>query len=102
MSLLLAYGCILELTFIRWGNLNGVVSSNIYRQKDSPLYRPGHGTVLGYLVLFLLGGSIVTTLGLRGENKKRAEGKRDARLAGLSPKEIEMLGDKRPDFVYTV
>jgi hypothetical protein len=88
--------------YYRWGNLNGVVSSNIYRQKDAPLYRPGHGTVLGYLVLFLLGGSIVTTLGLRGENKKRAEGKRDARIAGLSAKEIEMLGDKRPGFIYTV
>jgi len=87
---------------IGWGNLNGVVSSNIYRQKDSPLYRPGHGTVLGYMVVFLLGGSIVTTLGLRGENKKRLEGKRDSRLANLSPHEIEMLGDKRPDFIYTV
>ncbi|KAF2429822.1 putative MFS transporter [Tothia fuscella] len=87
---------------IGWGNLNGVVSSNIYRQQDSPLYRPGHGTVLAYLVLFLLGGSIITTLGLRGENKKRAEGKRDGRIAGLSLGEIEMLGDKKPEFVYTV
>jgi hypothetical protein len=55
----------------------------------------GHGTVLAYMVLFLLGGSIVTTLGLRGENKKRLEGKRDARLVNLSRREIEMLGDKR-------
>jgi hypothetical protein len=47
------------------------------------------------MVLFLLGGSIVTTLGLRGENKKRLEGKRDGRLANLSQREIEMLGDKR-------
>jgi len=37
----------------------------------------------------------VTTLGLRGENKKRASGKRDARMQGLAPHEIEMLGDKR-------
>jgi hypothetical protein len=50
------------------------------------------------MVLFLLGGSILTTLGLRGENKKRLEGKRDARLANLSPGEIEMLGDKRQVF----
>jgi len=87
---------------IGWGNLNGVVSSNIYRQKDSPKYIPGHSVVLAYMVLFLLGGSIVTTLGLRGENKKRAEGKRDDRLANLTPAQIEALGDKRPDFRYTV
>jgi hypothetical protein len=78
------------------------VSSNIYRQSDSPLYRPGHGTVLAYLVLFLFGGSIATTLLLRSENKKRLGGERDAWIAGKTPREIEMLGDKRPDFTYVV
>lgn len=85
-----------------WGNLNGVVSSNIYRQSDSPRYLPGHGTVLAYLVLFLFGGSIMTTTLLRSENKKRLEGKRDNWISGKSPYEIEMLGDKRPDFTYIV
>jgi len=87
---------------IGWGNLNGVVSSNIYRQKDSPLYRPGHGTVLGYLVLFLFCGSIITTIMLRRENKKRLSGKRDDWISGKDPREIEKLGDKRPDFIYVV
>lgn len=90
------------LTFFRWGNLNGVVASNIYRQADAPKYRPGHGTVLAYLVLFLFIGSIVTTLLLRAENKKRLSGKRDNWTAGKSAAEMHELGDKRPDFIYTV
>lgn len=86
---------------IGWGNLNGVVSSNIYQQRDSPRFRPGHGVVLAYMVLFLLGGSIVTTLLLRRENKKRIAGKRDHWAEGKSHEEVEKRGDKRPDFLYT-
>ena len=87
---------------IGWGNLNGIVSSNIYREEDSPLYRPGHGTVLAYLTLFLFGGSVFTHFMLIQENKKRERGERDGWIAGKSESEIELLGDKRPDFLYTV
>jgi len=31
----------------RWGNLNGIVSSNIDRARDKPNCRPGHAVVLG-------------------------------------------------------
>jgi hypothetical protein len=71
------------------------VSSNIYRTKDAPRYFTGHGTVLGYLVLFLFCGSIATTIGLRAENKKRLSGKRDHWLEGKSPEEIDKLGDRK-------
>ncbi|KAJ4410606.1 hypothetical protein N0V82_009197 [Gnomoniopsis sp. IMI 355080] len=85
---------------IGWGNLNGVVSSNIYFQ--SPRYYQGHGVVLAYMVLFLLGGSLFMTLMLRRENKKRIEGKRDNWAVGKSEYELEQEGDKRPDFIYTL
>lgn len=87
---------------IGWGNLNGVVSSNIYRARDKPRYLPGHGVVLAYLVLFLFGGSVVTRWMLVRENKKRARGERDAWAEGKNEKEVEMLGDTRPDFMYTL
>jgi MFS family permease len=87
---------------IGWGNLNGVVSSNIYRGEDQPRYFLGHGVVLAYLVLFLLGGSLTTRWLLGKENKKRVSGKRDGWVEGLDEKEVEMLGDKRPDFIYTL
>ena len=87
---------------IGWGNLNGVVSSNIYRGRDKPRFIPGHSVVLGYLVLFLFGGSVVTRLLLAWENRKRLSGKRDHWAEGKSNAEVEMLGDRRPDFIYTL
>ena len=87
---------------IGWGNLNGVVASNIYRGQDQPRYIPGHSVVLAYLVLFLFFGSIVTRVFLARENGKRRRGERDEWAEGKSRSEVEMLGDKRPDFFYTL
>lgn len=87
---------------IGWGNLNGVVSSNIYRQRDKPRFKLGHGVVLAYLSLFLFIGSIITRQLLAWENKKRREGKRDQWVEGKSEEEVAELGDKRPDFIYTL
>jgi hypothetical protein len=73
--------------------------------------------VLGYLTVFLLGGSIVTHLLLKRENKRRINGERDSWIVGKTPAELEIMGDKRyvicnlnmvdrlilsrPDFLYT-
>lgn len=85
---------------IGWGNLNGVVSSNIYYQ--GPRFYQGHGVILAYMVVFLLGGSTLMTVLLRRENKLRADGKRDDWTLGKSELELEQQGDKRPDFFYTL
>jgi MFS family permease len=85
---------------IGWGNLNGVVSSNIYRGDDKPRYFLGHGIVLAYLTLFLFGGSILTRMMLVSENKKRRNGLRDVWVEGKSEEEIRVMGDRRPDFEY--
>ncbi|KAM7200208.1 Major facilitator superfamily domain containing protein [Naviculisporaceae sp. PSN 640] len=84
---------------IGWGNLNGVVSSNIYI--DSP-FLEGHGVVMGYMAVFLFGGSVLMTLLLRRENRIRRSGGRDHWVTGMSPGEIDKLGDERPDFMYTL
>ncbi|GAW16013.1 hypothetical protein ANO14919_054350 [Xylariales sp. No.14919] len=84
---------------IGWGNLNGIVSSNIFF--DSPRYLQGHGVILAYMTLFLFGGSLLMTILLRIENKKRREGKRDYLAEGKSEAELELMGDGRPDFFYT-
>ncbi|KAF9884628.1 hypothetical protein FE257_001381 [Aspergillus nanangensis] len=87
---------------IGWGNLNGIVSSNIYRGEDAPKFYPGHGTVLAYLLLFLFGGSAVQYFLLRRENAKRLRGERDHLVEGLDENQIRMIGDMRPDFLYTL
>jgi hypothetical protein len=87
---------------IGWGNLNGVVSSNIYRGRDTPRYFLGHGVVLAYLTLFLFGGSVITRFLLARENKKRRAGLRNQWTEGKSQSEIDELGDKVPDFEYVL
>jgi hypothetical protein len=56
---------------IAWGNLNGVMSSKIYRAQDAPWYRLGHSVVLGYLSVCLHGGSISNYIFLSIGNKRR-------------------------------
>ncbi|KAI9786773.1 MAG: hypothetical protein M1816_007780 [Peltula sp. TS41687] len=77
------------------GNLNGVVSSNIYRGKDSPRYRPGHIVVMAYLIICMFGGSVLQRFLLQRENAKRRAGKLDGWFEGKSDEEVKVLGDKR-------
>jgi len=87
---------------IGWGNLNGVVSSNIYRARDKPKFYLGHSVVLAYMVAFLFGGSVLMRFLLARENKAKAQGRRDYRVEGKTPEQIRALGDLAPDFVYTL
>lgn len=92
-------GIVLGLT-IGWGNLTGIVSSNIYFR--APHFVEGHAVVLGFLAVFLVGGSFVMLLGLMRENRKRRAGGRDGVLEGKTEEEVEGLGDLHPGFVYTL
>jgi MFS transporter, ACS family, DAL5 transporter family protein len=85
---------------IGWGNLNGMVSSNIYF--SGPKYIEGHSVVIGYLGVFLLGGSLGMMALLRNENSKRRRGMREAWVAGKSEDEVNALGDQQPDFIYAM
>lgn len=74
---------------ISWGNLNGAVSSNIYRANQVPWYTLGHG-----LVLLYIGIAFVTT-GIyyyytNAENLRRERGERDECIGGepLAPGEL--------------
>lgn len=58
--------------------------------------------VLAYEALFLLGGSVLQHVLLRRENAKRRAGERDVWVEGKTEAEIDKLGDKRPDFLYTL
>ncbi|KAJ2972142.1 hypothetical protein NQ176_g7325 [Zarea fungicola] len=92
-------GVVLGLV-IGWGNLNGVVSSNVYFA--GPRFFAGHGTIIGYLIIAMFGGSLLFHVLLDRENKKRLAGERDYLIEGKTEAEIEALGDMRPDFLYTL
>ncbi|CAE6484541.1 unnamed protein product [Rhizoctonia solani] len=71
---------------ISFGNLNGAVSSNIYRARDKPWYTLGHGIVLMYIAIGWV-TSLVFIILLRRENAKRERGERDEVLTGASGSE---------------
>jgi hypothetical protein len=89
-------------TNIHSGNMNGVVSSNIYNAKDKPRYVTGHAIVLAYMFFCLFGGSVFMHVMLRRENALRKAGKRDHWLDGKSEEDVRYMGDERPDFLYTL
>jgi len=79
---------------IGFGNINGAVSSNVYRARDRPWYTLGHGIVLLYIGLGVL-TSLVYYLTLRTENARRDQGMRDEIITGVNddgdPETVEKL-----------
>jgi len=66
---------------VGFGNINGAVSSNIYRAKDKPWYRFGHCFMLGYLVMGFI-CTLIMMYFLNAENKRRERGERSERITG--------------------
>ncbi|KAH7920094.1 hypothetical protein BV22DRAFT_1074563 [Leucogyrophana mollusca] len=63
------------------GNINGAVSSNVYRSEDAPWYRLGHGIILAYIVVGWI-SSLLFMILLRIENARRDRGERDEVICG--------------------
>ncbi|ETW87358.1 major facilitator superfamily [Heterobasidion irregulare TC 32-1] len=70
---------------VGFGNLNGAVTSNVYRARDKPWYGLGHGIILAYISIGWL-CSLAYMLLLRRENRRRERGERDEVIAGTDNK----------------
>ena len=77
---------------IGFGNLGGIVASNVFFDREAPLYRSGYGVCLGMLWL-CAAACTVMYFGATRENKKRDRGERDHRLQGP---DASNLGDDHP------
>lgn len=84
---------------IGFGNLGGIVASNIFLKKEEPYYPVGFGTALGFLGLTMI-TSTIFYIGLQWENKKRDRGERDYRYQE-EVSELTNMGDDHPRFRYT-
>jgi len=71
---------------IGFGNLNGAVASNVYRAKDAPWYRLGHGIVLAYIAIGWI-CSLIFIILLRRENTRRDRGERNEVIGGIVNKD---------------
>ncbi|KII85929.1 hypothetical protein PLICRDRAFT_301846 [Plicaturopsis crispa FD-325 SS-3] len=79
---------------ISFGNINGAVSSNVYRAKDAPWYSLGHGIVFAYICLGVISSVTYRTL-LSRENSRRDRGERDEIIEGVVDADGKEIGFER-------
>ncbi|KAI0356822.1 MFS general substrate transporter [Trametes cingulata] len=88
---------------LMFGNVGGAIASNIYRIQDAPRYVRGHAIEIGVgaagLVIVPL-----TVLAYARINSRRnvRQGNDEASEEPHSDEEIRRLGDRAPDFRYTL
>jgi MFS family permease len=85
---------------ISLGNIGGIIASNVFVKTEAPRYFIGYGVGLATMISCGVVSSIFAW-GLLRENKKRARGERDDRLA-LSETERSNLGDDDPSFKFAL
>ncbi|GAA5905619.1 uncharacterized protein JCM6883_005388 [Sporobolomyces salmoneus] len=89
------------------GNLGALVSSNVYRSADSPRYYLGHGVVLGFVAMGFITAPLYAFLLKRENNKKeKLQAEQDAlpdhEKRVYTVQELRDMGDRAPEFVYTI
>ncbi|KAJ6619900.1 major facilitator superfamily domain-containing protein [Mycena sp. CBHHK59/15] len=80
---------------ISFGNINGAVSSNVYRAKDKPWYPLG--LVLMYIVIGIIASTTYHIL-LRRENARRDRGERDEVIGKSGDPELDVKNEKNGRF----
>ncbi|KAE8325231.1 major facilitator superfamily domain-containing protein [Aspergillus sergii] len=87
-------------TQVGFGNIGGIIASNIFNRDDAPLYTVGYGVSLA-MIVFCGIMSTIFAAGLLIENKKRDQGKRDDRLH-LDEDVLNDLGHDDPRFRFSL
>lgn len=85
---------------IGFGNIGGIVASNVFNRNYAPRYFIGYGVSLAFMI-FCGVMSTAFAVGLTMENKKRDEGKRDDRLQ-LDESVLDNMGDDDPRFRFSL
>ncbi|EJU06610.1 MFS general substrate transporter [Dacryopinax primogenitus] len=88
------------------GNFAGAIASNIFRTQDAPRYILGHALELMFVGIGFISVPTVVLIYMHID-KKRDEMMREIDAAGgiharYSEEEIRSMGDKSPDFRYTL
>lgn len=82
------------------GQVGGIISALVFPSSDGPAYVPGISVCIGFQVMGIL-AAVNMWICCRWENKQRDLGKRDY-LRELPQEEVDKLGEKHPDFRYTI
>ncbi|KAL0570470.1 hypothetical protein V5O48_011485 [Marasmius crinis-equi] len=85
------------------GNFSGAIASNVYRDIDKPRFIVGHGIELMFVGIGLILVPIVATIYHRINNRKAMIIQQEEEQGiKRSPQEIRAMGDRAPEFTYTL
>lgn len=82
------------------GNFSGIIGTNVFVQNNASQYKTGYAASMSMLWLGALSATAMF-VGLCIENRKRAAGKRDHRLA-LPDEQVKNMGDYHPSFRFAL
>ncbi|KAI5857497.1 major facilitator superfamily domain-containing protein [Durotheca rogersii] len=82
------------------GQLGGIISALVFPLKDGPQYLPGIMTCIAFQIAGIIAAINMWAI-CAYENRQREAGKRDY-LRELPREERDKLGEKHPDFRYTL
>ncbi|ODV90603.1 hypothetical protein CANCADRAFT_2334 [Tortispora caseinolytica NRRL Y-17796] len=91
-------GSAAQLTF---GNLGGIIGSNVFIESQAPHYPVGYGVCLGICGACIISCFILVFI-LRSINKKRDRMTEEEIYAQYTAKELAAMGDRSPLFRYTL
>ncbi|KAH9945336.1 MFS general substrate transporter [Epithele typhae] len=85
------------------GNFSGAIASNVYRSGDAPRYILGHSLEMMFVAIGLITLPIIV-ISYKRINAQRDAAMKEADERGIkySPEELRRLGDRAPDFRYTI
>ena len=83
---------------IGYGNIRGIIASNIFPTNEEPRFITGYSVNIGLLWLAAL-AAVALFVGMKLENDKRAQGKRDYMLE-LPAEQRDNLGDDHARFRF--
>lgn len=84
---------------VGFGNVAGIIASNIFLQKEAPRYTTGFSIAISMACVCVL-SAITMLFYMKFENRKRDQGKRD-HLLELPEEQRNNLGDDHPTFRFT-
>lgn len=91
---------VISAVSVATGQVGGIIVAMVFPKSDGPMYVPGMSTCIAFAFIGICSASWMWAYG-NWENKNREMGKRD-HLRELPEADQQLLGEKHPDFRFTI